>query len=79
MKEIIDISEELYDWFVNGYPDQFDSKIAVKSIQKGNVIDEPEDCISRKLVLSLIKKGLLSLDSKKIACKIVRDIPSVFK
>lgn len=80
MKEIIDIPDVMYDWLVNGFPDEFDSKMAVKTIQDGEVITEPEDFISRKLVISLIRKGLLVLNSdKKIACKIVENIPSIFK
>lgn len=55
MKLIIDIPNEVYDWHVNGFPDEEDAVRLLDIVKNGTPLEECEDCVSRQAVLDLPK------------------------
>ena len=51
MKRVIEINEEAYDWLANGFPDDEDCARLIRLLQESTPLSEPEDCVSRQLLI----------------------------
>lgn len=53
MKLIIDIPNEVYDWLVNGFPDEEDAVRLLDIVKNGTPLEESEDCVSLDAVIDV--------------------------
>lgn len=58
MKLVIDIPNEVYDWHVNGFPDEEDAVRLLDIVKNGTPLEDSEDCVSRQAVLDYIYNDL---------------------
>lgn len=79
MKLVIDISDEAYDWLVNGFPDEEDGVRLLDIVKNGTPLSESEDCVSRQAVEDAITEYIVNGESLgyAVAYDISSELPSV--